>query len=47
MNAKIPLCKIDQEGVYKYIQIECINKDNKNDKKIIITKDQANIKKFL
>ena len=25
MNAKIPLCKIDQEGVYKYIQIECIN----------------------
>jgi phosphohistidine phosphatase len=39
MNAKIPLCKIDQEGVYKYIQIECINKDNKDDKKIIIRGD--------
>ena len=39
MNAKISQCKIDQEGVYKYIQIECINKDNKEDKKLIIRGD--------
>ena len=39
MNAKICQCKIDEEGVYKYIQIECINKDNKDDKKLIIRGD--------
>ena len=39
MNAKIAQCKIDEEGVYKYIQIECINKDNKEDKKLIIRGD--------
>ena len=39
MNAKIPLCRIDQEGVFKYIQIECINKENKEDKKLLIRGD--------
>ena len=39
MNAKIAQCKIDQEGVYKYIQIECINKNNKEDKKLLIRGD--------
>ena len=39
MNAKIAQCKIDQEGVYKYIQIECINKDKKKKKKILIRGD--------
>ena len=39
MNAKISLCQIDQEGVYKYIQIECINKKNKEDKKLLIRGD--------
>ena len=39
MNAKISLCKIDQEGVFKYIQIECINKQNKEDKKLLIRGD--------
>ena len=39
MNAKICQCKIDQEGVFKNIQIECVNKDNKDDKKIIIRGD--------
>ena len=41
MNAKIAQCKIDQEGVYKYIQIECINKENKEDKKLIIRGDAS------
>ena len=39
MNAKICQCKIDEEGTYKYIQIECVNKQNKEDKKIIIRGD--------
>ena len=39
MNAKISQCRIDQEGVFKYIQIECINKENKEDKKLIIRGD--------
>ena len=29
-------CKIDKNGEFKYIQIACINKNNKNDSKIII-----------
>ena len=36
MNAKIKECKIDNDGEFKYIQIACINKNNKNDSKIII-----------
>ena len=36
MNVKICQCKIDEEGTYKYIQIECTNKSNESDKKIFI-----------
>ena len=39
MNAKICQCKIDEEGIFKYIQIECINKEKKEDRKIIIRGD--------
>ena len=36
MDAKIALCKIEENGTYKYIQIECINRSNKEDKKLLI-----------
>ena len=36
MNVNICQCKIDEEGTYKYIQIQCVNKKNKEDKKIFI-----------
>ena len=34
MEADFKDCKIDNEGEFKYIQIACINKNNKNDSKI-------------
>ena len=36
MNSDIKECKIDNDGTFKYIQIACINKKDKNDSKLII-----------
>ena len=35
MKAEVPECLIDDYGTFKYIQIEIINKSDKNDKKIV------------
>ena len=39
MKAEVPECIIDDYGTFKYIQIEIINKTDKNDKKIVIRGD--------
>ena len=36
MKTDIKECKIDNDGIFKYIQISCINKNNSNDSKLII-----------
>ena len=36
MKAELPECIIDDYGTFKYIQIEVINKKDKNDKKKIV-----------
>jgi hypothetical protein len=36
MKANVPECIIDEVGTFKYIQIQIINKSDKNDTKIVI-----------